>query len=46
MSYGRSSLLVTLLWLGIVLRIHHECAAAGRSPCRARSVLAMSIAGA
>jgi cell division protein FtsW len=30
MSYGRSSLLVTLAWLGIVLRIHHECAAAGR----------------
>lgn len=30
MSYGRSSLLVTLAWLGIVLRIHHECASAGR----------------
>jgi len=30
MSYGGTSLLVTLLWLGIVLRIHHECAAAGR----------------
>ena len=30
MSYGRSSLLVTLLWLGIVMRIRHECAAAGR----------------
>jgi len=30
MSYGRSSLLVTLAWLGIVLRIYHECAAAGR----------------
>jgi cell division protein FtsW len=30
MSYGRSSLLVTLAWLGIVLRIQHECAAAGR----------------
>ena len=30
MSYGRSSLLVTLAWLGIVLRIHHECAAMGR----------------
>ena len=24
MSYGRSSLLVTLVWLGIVLRVHHE----------------------
>lgn len=30
MSYGRTSLLVTLAWLGIVLRIHHESAAAGR----------------
>ncbi len=30
MSYGRSSLLVTLAWLGIVLRIHHESGAAGR----------------
>jgi cell division protein FtsW len=30
MSYGRSSLLVTLLWLGIVMRIRHECAASGR----------------
>jgi cell division protein FtsW len=24
MSYGRSSLLVALLWVGIVLRVHHE----------------------
>ncbi|HXC58385.1 MAG TPA: putative lipid II flippase FtsW [Steroidobacteraceae bacterium] len=30
MSYGRSSLLVTLAWLGVVLRIHHEVAVAGR----------------
>ena len=30
MSYGRSSLLVTLAWLGIVLRIAHESATAGR----------------
>jgi cell division protein FtsW len=30
MSYGGSSLLVTLLWLGVLLRIHHECAQAGR----------------
>lgn len=29
-SYGRSSLLVTLVWLGIVLRIHHDSVAAGR----------------
>ena len=24
MSYGRSSLIVTLAWLGILLRVHHE----------------------
>ncbi len=30
MSYGRSSLLVTLAWLGMVLRIHHENVTAGR----------------
>jgi cell division protein FtsW len=30
MSYGGSNLLVTLFWLGIVLRIQHECASAGR----------------
>lgn len=30
MSYGGSSLLVTLLWVGLLLRIHHECAQAGR----------------
>lgn len=32
MSYGRSSLLVTLGWLGIVMRIHHEVLASGRVP--------------
>jgi len=30
MSYGRSSLLVTLAWLGVVLRIHHEVAVGAR----------------
>jgi cell division protein FtsW len=30
LSYGGSNLIVTLLWLGILLRIQHECAAAGR----------------
>ena len=30
MSYGRSSMLVTLAWLGIVLRVHHEATAATR----------------
>jgi cell division protein FtsW len=30
MSYGRSSLLVTLAWLGVVLRVHHEVAVGER----------------
>jgi hypothetical protein len=30
MSYGRSSLIVTLAWLGMVLRVHHEVAAGTR----------------
>ena len=30
MSYGRSSLQVTLAWLGVVLRIHHEVAVGTR----------------
>ena len=32
LSYGRSSLLVTLAWVGVLLRIHHEVAASGRAP--------------
>jgi cell division protein FtsW len=32
MSYGRSSLLMTLVWFGLVLRVHHETAAEMRSP--------------
>jgi cell division protein FtsW len=35
MSYGRSSLLVTLAWLGMVLRIHHEVQMRGRGSARA-----------
>jgi cell division protein FtsW len=31
MSYGGSSLLVALAWLGIVLRVHHEANLSGRS---------------
>jgi len=31
MSYGRSSMLVTLAWIGMLLRVHHEVAASGRS---------------
>jgi hypothetical protein len=32
LSYGRSSLLVTLAWIGMLLRVHHEVAASGRVP--------------
>ncbi len=31
LSYGRSSLLVTLAWIGVLLRIHHEARCASRS---------------
>jgi cell division protein FtsW len=31
LSYGRSSLLVSLAWLGVVLRIHHEVKCSSRS---------------
>jgi len=31
MSYGRSSMLVTLAWVGMLLRVHHEVAASGKS---------------
>jgi cell division protein FtsW len=31
LSYGRSSLLVTLAWIGVLLRIHHEVCCASRS---------------
>jgi cell division protein FtsW len=31
-SYGGSSMLVTLAWLGVLLRIHHENATSGRAP--------------
>ena len=30
MSYGGSSILVTLGWLGVLMRIHHEASVAGR----------------
>jgi cell division protein FtsW len=30
LSYGRSSMLVTLAWIGVLLRIHHEVLASGR----------------
>jgi cell division protein FtsW len=31
LSYGGSSMLVTLGWLGVLLRVHHETQASGRS---------------
>lgn len=31
LSYGGSSMLVTLGWLGVLLRVHHEVQSAGRS---------------
>jgi len=34
LSYGRSSLLVTLAWIGILLRVHHETATAKAAPSR------------
>jgi cell division protein FtsW len=30
MSYGGSSMLVTLGWIGLIMRIHHEASTAGR----------------
>jgi len=32
MSYGRSSLIVTLTWVGLLLRVHHEALQSGRGP--------------
>jgi cell division protein FtsW len=32
MSYGRSSLIVTVAWVGILLRVHHEAASRARGP--------------
>ncbi len=31
LSYGRSSMLVTLAWVGMLLRVHHEVVASGKS---------------
>jgi cell division protein FtsW len=40
LSYGRSSLLVTLAWIGVLLRIHHE------TKCASRSAVMRTAAGA
>ena len=39
LSYGRSSMLVTLAWVGMLLRVHHEVVASGKSaiPSEGRS---------
>jgi cell division protein FtsW len=36
MSYGRSSMLVALAWLGLILRVHHEVAVGARGAARGR----------
>jgi len=36
MSYGRSSLIVTLTWVGLVLRVYHEAMVGGRGSATAR----------
>lgn len=36
MSYGRSSLIVALAWVGILLRVYHEVAGQGRGAVTAR----------
>jgi cell division protein FtsW len=36
MSYGRSSMVVALAWLGLILRVHHEVSGGARSAARAR----------
>jgi cell division protein FtsW len=38
MSYGGSSMLVTLAWVGVLLRVHHEVMSSGRvTPARGTS---------
>jgi len=34
LSYGRSSLVVTLAWIGVLLRVHHETEAKGVTALR------------
>jgi len=36
MSYGRSSMIVTLAWLGLLLRVYHEAMQSGRGMASAR----------
>jgi len=39
LSYGRSSLLVTLAWIGVLMRIHHE------AKLNSRSAVMRAVAG-
>jgi cell division protein FtsW len=39
MSYGRSSLMVTLAWVGLLLRVYHEASAQARGSASARESL-------
>jgi cell division protein FtsW len=36
MSYGRSSLIVALAWLGLIMRVHHEVSGGNRAHARGR----------
>jgi len=36
MSYGRSSLIVALAWVGLLLRVYHEASAAARGSATVR----------
>jgi cell division protein FtsW len=36
MSYGRSSLIVTIAWVGILLRVYHEALSEGRGSASVR----------
>jgi cell division protein FtsW len=36
MSYGRSSMIVTLAWLGLLLRVYHEALQSGRGMASTR----------
>jgi cell division protein FtsW len=37
MSYGRSSLIVTIAWVGVLLRVYHEATAGNRSAVAPRA---------
>jgi cell division protein FtsW len=45
MSYGRSSLVVALVWVGLVLRVYHEASAQVRGPASTRERSPRAAAG-